>query len=209
MALFPVYASLAELRAFARITDVTDTGDDVFLSMALEAASRAVDEATDRQFGSLSSAAARYYTATFDPVVGRWRIPIDDLMDVTGLVVKADMDWNDVYETTITDYRLWPLEAAGLGRPWNTIVFGPFAALAYTAGAFEVTAKWGWSAVPDTIKNATLLQASRFYKRRDSPYGIAGSPDMGNELRLLAKLDPDVAVMVQPFRLWQMVSTTR
>ena len=39
-------------------------------------------------------------------------------------------------------------------------------------------------------------EASRWFARRNSPYGIAGSPEMGSELRLLAKLDPDVAVML-------------
>jgi hypothetical protein len=64
----------------------------------------------------------------------------------------------------------------------------------------QVTATWGWTAVPATIKKATLLQASRFYKRRDAPFGVAGSPDMGSEMRLLAKVDPDVEVMLGDYR---------
>jgi hypothetical protein len=50
--------------------------------------------------------------------------------------------------------------------------------------------------VPPTIKLATQLQASRWLKRRDAPFGIAGSPELGSELRLLAKLDPDVEVLL-------------
>ena len=39
--------------------------------------------------------------------------------------------------------------------------------------------------------------------RKGSPYGIAGSPDLGSELRLLAKLDADVAVLLRSFvRMW-------
>lgn len=50
--------------------------------------------------------------------------------------------------------------------------------------------------VPSTIKLATLMQAGRWAKRRDAPFGIAGSPETGSEMRLLAKLDPDVEVML-------------
>ena len=66
----------------------------------------------------------------------------------------------------------------------------------------KVTARWGWAAVPSTIKQATLLQASRLLARRDAPFGIAGSPDVGSEIRLLARVDPDVAVAVAPYRRW-------
>jgi hypothetical protein len=64
----------------------------------------------------------------------------------------------------------------------------------------RVTALWGWSAVPPAIEQATLLQASRLLIRRDSPYGVAGSPEAGTEIRLLARLDPDVDVAVAPYR---------
>lgn len=60
---------------------------------------------------------------------------------------------------------------------------------------------------PSPIRQATLLQASRLFVRKNSPYGIAGSPDMGSELRLLAKLDPDVEVLVRPYRLQWWVLT--
>ena len=64
----------------------------------------------------------------------------------------------------------------------------------------SVTATFGWAAVPATIHNACLLQASRFFADRNMPHGIAGSPDLGNELRLLAKVHPDVEVMVTPYK---------
>jgi hypothetical protein len=66
----------------------------------------------------------------------------------------------------------------------------------------EVRATFGWTAIPDLVISATLLQAGRFASRRDSPYGIAGSPDTGSELRLLDKVDPDVAVMLAPLTRW-------
>jgi hypothetical protein len=203
--LYPDYASLDEMRTFLKITDVADIDDDLQIALAVTSASRAVDRATDRQFGLLTTAAARYYRPVWSDQHGRWLAHIDDLMSSTSLVVKSDTDDNATYETTITDYRLWPLNAASDGKPWREIVLGTGASIGLREGSLEVTALWGWSAVPATVKNATLIQASRFLKRRDSPFGIAGSPDLGNELRLLAKVDPDVAVMLMPYRVWTMI----
>jgi hypothetical protein len=51
------------------------------------------------------------------------------------------------------------------------------------------------------VEQATLLQASRFHARRFSPYGVAGSPELGSELRLLAKLDADVELALSKAQL--------
>ena len=98
---------------------------------------------------------------------------------------------------------LLPENAAEVGQPFTGLYFtsyplNPWPLLWVSQRAHvAVTAKWGYAAVvPDAVKLACLLQASRWFARRNSPYGIAGSPEMGSELRLLAKLDADVAVML-------------
>jgi hypothetical protein len=60
--------------------------------------------------------------------------------------------------------------------------------------------KWGWPTVPTPAKVATMLQTARLAARRDSPFGIAGSPSEGSELRLLATLDPDLKTSLTAFR---------
>jgi hypothetical protein len=110
-------------------------------------------------------------------------------MVADGLVVTAD----DV-ELTTDDYELLPLNALADGKPYTHI------ALTTRVARLDITADpWGWLNIPDSVKKATKLQASRFFNRRNSPYGVAGSPDMGSELRLLAKVDPDVAVALKGF----------
>lgn len=201
MAWAPAYLTSDELKAFIR---VTDTVDDVEVASAIEAASRAVDDhcsegrtPPDRQFGQVAAPEARRYTAR--PRGCRWVVDIDDLMDAAGLTVAVPAG-------AITLYDLTPVNAAVKGRPWTQLVVNPDSTVQPTGEAYEVTvtARWGWSAVPVTVKNATKLQASRFLARRDSPYGVAGSPDQGSELRLLARVDPDVAVMLRPYvrRKW-------
>jgi hypothetical protein len=56
----PSYASTEELAAFVR---VGDTADDAQLALALATASRAIDQATDRQFGQAPAPVARFYPA--------------------------------------------------------------------------------------------------------------------------------------------------
>lgn len=54
----------------------------------------------------------------------------------------------------------------------------------------------GFTTVPAAVKLACEIQASRWFKRNDAPFGVAGSAEMGTELRLLARLDPDVEVLL-------------
>lgn len=194
MAWAPDYASTADLAAYLGIEDAVD---DVQLALAATASSRAVDRHTNRQFGLVAAAEERLYTARWDRRRCRWVVAIDDLMTTDNLTITVDAG-------EITAYQLSPANAAQEGRPWTEVVVDPESTVQTTAALLGVTieAEWGWSAVPDTIKQATLLQASRLFKRRDAPFGIAGSPDQGSEMRLLARVDPDVAVVLGPYVRW-------
>lgn len=199
MAWQPDYATTAELRSFVR---VLDTDDDTQIGLAIAAASRSIDRSTGRQFGVVSVAEARYYTARYDALRSRWAIPIDDLMTTTSLAVAFDSDGDETYADTITDYALRPRNAAVSSWPWTELAVLTTSDVTPTAApeAVRVTAVWGWTEVPDAVKEACLLQSSRFLARRDAPFGVAGSAQIGSELRLLAKVDPDVEVILRPYR---------
>lgn len=210
MAWAPDYVTANELKDSLRITD---NNDDALLAFAITAASRALDHAANRQFGQSDPAVARYYTFSntaykqVDPYAGKWldsfqgrdQLEIDDLMTTTSLVVKVDRDDDGTFEETLTvdtDYRLYPWNAVASGRPWTRLVLASGESLPTQLRGVEITAKWGWSSVPSIVKQATLIQAARFFARRNAPFGVAGSPDTGSEMRLLAKLDPDVDMMI-------------
>lgn len=201
MAWKPDYATLAELKAYLRISDADD---DAQITVAMTAASRAIDRATNRQFGSSTAAENRYYTAEWDRERQRWTIRIDDLMTTTGLTVHYDSAGEETYTDVIDKYVLLPRNAAADGVPWTDldVLSSSTTTPGGAEGAVRVHGTFGWSAVPVTIKQACLLQASRFFARRDSPFGVAGSPDAGTEIRLLPKLDPDVALAVRPYYRW-------
>jgi hypothetical protein len=195
----PDYVTAEELAAFVR---VGDTDDETQMGLAISAASRAIDRTTRRQFGLVAVAEARSYTARRDPARDRWSVPIDDLMTDEGLAVAFDSGDDGTYASPITLHVLRPVNAAQKTRPWTELVVRPSSSVQPTGleSGVRVTARWGWSTVPDAVKEACLLQASRILARRDSPYGIAGSPEAGSELRLLAKVDPDVEVALSDYR---------
>lgn len=196
----PAYAQLSELKTYLRISDAVD---DAELTVALNAASRSIDQYTGRQFGVISAAAPRYYT----PIryEGRYVVFIDDLMSTTNLVVKVNSEDGGSYDTTLVlneDYYLKGANNAADARPWNQII-GRNYSLPLRTDSVEVTALWGWTSVPAEVKQAALIQAARFFKRKDAPFGIAGSPEFGSELRLLNRLDPDVQLLLDPLRkIW-------
>ena len=193
MAWAPDYVTAAELKAFQR---VNDTVDDVQIAMAISAASRAVDKAAGRQFGQLAAAATWVYTAEWDRHTGRWVVQVDDFDTVTGLAVT-------VGGAATTDYVKHHPQAVSKGKVWTGLTLGQGVAASSTPEDVAVTARWGWSAVPTSVKQATMLQAARFLARRDSPYGVAGSPAEGSEMRLMATVDPDVRVSLGPYvRVW-------
>jgi hypothetical protein len=190
----PDYVSAAELKAWERIDDAVD---DTQLALIVTASSRAIDRHTGRQFGLVAAAEERRYTARWDRRRCRWVIEVDDIMSTTGLTFTVEAGEIDVYD-------LEPINAAQEGRPWERVVVAPGSAVQPTALAHGVTGDglWGWSAVPATVKLASRLQSARFVARRDSPYGVAGSPELGSELRLLAKVDPDVGLMLGDYIRW-------
>jgi hypothetical protein len=191
----PDYATASEARAWLRINDAVD---DAHIARAITAASRAVDKACGRQFGILAAATEWTYDLEYDRRRGLWFSPIDDLATKVGLVVK-------VLDTATTSYRLEPPQAVDKGMVWTYLVLDPAMTGTCEEQSLKVTASWGWPAVPAAVQQATLLQTSRFLARRDSPYGTTGSPAAdGGELRLLAALDPDVRVSLDPYcrRVW-------
>jgi hypothetical protein len=185
MAWEPDYATTAELKAFCR---VTDNVDDAQFALAVTAASRIVDSFCGRRFGKVSMATSWTFPVEYARHQGGWVALIEDLSSATGLTVT-------VAGSAVTNYTLGPARATDKGRPYASILMA-----SYAETVTMVSDAWGWASVPTPIKQATLLQGSRLMVRRDSPFGVAGSPDTGGEIRLLARVDPDVAVVCRPYR---------
>lgn len=202
MAWAPDYTTTTDLEAFMRVEDHEDAAQ---MSLAITASSRAIDLAAGRQFGKAATSEARYYRARWDLADLAWTVDVDDVYDTAGLTVALDSNRDQTWSTAVTDYVLRPRNSVAKGKPFTYLSVGRMVRPLCRGDEVQVTTdKFGWSAFPDVVVQACLLQSSRLMMRRDSPFGVAGSPaNGGSELRLLAKLDPDVDVMVRSVtRTW-------
>jgi len=187
------YCSLADVKASARITDNVD---DAMLELAVESASRLVDSYTQRYFYNAGTA-----TRLFTPQ-DSYITEIDDLVSITTLQTSDGDNFGTTWASK--DYQLEPLNGVvdGLtGYPATRIRAIDDFLFNYLDGeaTVRITGVWGWSAVPTAVKQATVIQASRIFKRNDSPLGIAGFGEMG-AVRVGTQLDPDVKQLIEPYR---------
>jgi len=194
MAITNGYASLSEVKASLRLTDNID---DALLNTAIESASRMIDGFTARTFSNAGTA-VRNFAAT-DEI----NLIIDDA--ITVLEVASTDEVGGTY--TIwkpTDFQLEPINSRsdGLYMPFTSIraVNDYLWPVVDQQALVRITATWGFPAVPIAIKQATVIQSSRLYKRLDSPLGVAGFGDMG-AIRVGRYLDPDVEQLVMPFKI--------
>lgn len=194
MAITQGYATLSDVKNALRITDALDDG---LLETAIESASRMIDSFTARTFYNAGTA-VRNFAATDE-----LNLIIDDAISV--ITVQSTDEIGSTYTTwDVTDYQLEPVNSISDG------LFMPFTGIRavndYTwpvvdhQALVRITAVWGWPAIPTAIKQATIIQSSRLFKRLDSPLGVLGMGDMG-QIRVSRYLDPDVEQLAMPFRI--------
>ncbi len=201
MAITNGYATLAEVKAAARITDNID---DSLLEIAIESSSRDIDAYTERVFfSSGATAVARVYIPQ-----DIYLVETDDIISVT--TIKSDTGGDGTFDVTwaATDYQLEPLNglAGGISTPTTRIrAIGDYLWPVYeprnvnsNQASVQVTGVFGFSSVPIAIKQATILASLRAYKRYESPTGVLGFSDMG--VVRVGRLDPDVERLVAPYR---------
>lgn len=203
MALTNAYATVAQVKASLRITDSVD---DTLIENAIAAASRLIDGYCSRVFYNMGTG-SRFYAAS-DP----YFCPIDDCISISEVATALTSNGN--YDTVWAnpssnqnngDYQVEPLNATyptdGIVAP-ITGVRALWRYLFPTIGGnalVRVTGTWGWSAVPDPVTQACIIQSARIYKRNDSPTGVMGFGDMGI-VRVGTQLDPDVRQLLESYR---------
>jgi hypothetical protein len=190
------YCTLADVKAALRIQD---TVDDALIENSINSASRLIDQYCNRYFYSGSAGEVRYYKAN-----DGFTCWIDDAQVITQ-VVTASVD-PTIYDTTwdAGDYQVLPINRVSNGG------YYPITALSATdnylfpvwadIALVKVTGTYGWPTIPEPIKFAAIIQASRLFKRLESPLGVAGVSDIGI-MRVGANIDGDVAQLINPFRL--------
>jgi hypothetical protein len=156
-----------------------------------------VDSKCGRRFYADTNATTRIYQPTHYTLV-----QIDDAWDVTA--VKTDEADDGTYSTTwsASDYQELPHNSIGQnGRTgWPTTAIEATDTRWFPTRnarpSVQVTAKWGWTAVPDEVVQATLYYAQRLMYLVDTPGGSTISSEFGSlPIRRLS----DIESLLQPY----------
>jgi hypothetical protein len=195
MAITNGYATLAQIKAATRIPSA-DTIDDALLEMAVESASRMIDAECDRNFYS-SGTATRDYLPNDEYTV--------DTDDITQIVsVRIDNDGDQTFNISLaeSDYQTEPLNQRVSGNAYPIYrlrMIGDYLLPIWGKQAtVRIQGVYGFTPLPIQITQATTIQASRIFKRLDSPLGMTWGVD-GMGMRV-GKVDPDVAMLIRPFK---------
>jgi hypothetical protein len=197
------YCTLAELKAYMYSSDPQQqnvTTDDALLTACIATASAKVERHCQRQFNLATVESARLFAPEDDPQL----VETDDFVLTGAFQVLCDPsgvgDFNVVY--TANDYELHPLNnmVNGIYVPYREIrsVLGLWfwRAPLRRQGTVQVTALWGWQAVPSEVHQACLQLAYQMYKMKDAPFGTAGSGQFG-ELRV--RDNPIACALLDPY----------
>lgn len=191
-----IYTTLQDVKTGLQIED---SNDDTDIQAAIISASRMIDDYCQRGFyqeGTLASPVVKYYTP-----VSPWYLEIDDLIEPVEIASRANQTgpfstiWN-----LDTDLMYEPINNPELGRPVTRLL----AVTTYVFPYFfpqtvKITGVWGYSSIPVEVQMACKIQAARLFVRKQSPFGIAGSVELGT-VRLNSRLDPDVEMLLKTFR---------
>jgi hypothetical protein len=196
------YATRNQVKAALRI-GTADTIDDDLIDNCVGAASRLIDGYCNRRFWQSGTAEARVFQAE-----DSFYCSIDDIAG-TAITLKTSSFADGNFDVTWTrsDYQLEPLNGNLDGLTWSydkiravgDYLFPTVNANYGEQALVQVTAVFGWPSVPEPVTQATIIQASRIFKRYDSPLGVAGFGDLG-AIRVSRYLDPDMAQLVEPYR---------
>jgi hypothetical protein len=159
---------------------------DSYLDLLIAAAVNVVNDYTGHDFSATPGQELRYFDSRESTM-----LVIEDAFGVSS--VKLDLDGNGVFETVLVEgvgFDLYPLNS----EPKSAVKLRPNGRISKffrSLRSVEVTSFWGWPTIPDVVKQATLLTASRWFKRRDAEYNdtSGGTADV---------LDSDVAGMLAP-----------
>jgi hypothetical protein len=184
---------------------ITNANSDARIEAAINSASRQIDDYTGRRFWQDSTVQTReFYADDYRELVSS----VDQVLDISttsGLIVKLDTNDNGGFATTLTQgthFVLLPTNAGDDSEPFTGIrmVDSIYNFPRYTSGrpGVQVTAKFGWAAVPDPVAQACLIQSVLLFKATDAAMGGLSFGD-GAFMRVRGGLNPIAASLVERY----------
>lgn len=195
MPLTDCYCTLSDLKTALAIEDIQD---DIGLEAAILTASRMIDDYTGRFFyrnGTTVAPVTRFFTAP-----DSYLCAVDDFVSLNEVATDDNFDQSYTTVWAASDFMVEPVNNALRGWPFSRLIAIDRYIWPYNLPqTVRIKAVWGYPSIPAEISMGTKIQASRLFIRRQSPFGIAGTPELGT-VRLSSRLDPDVEALIKPFR---------
>lgn len=199
------YVSLTDMKL---LLGIGDTNDDTPLQLALDAATAWIDQFTGRSFVAEAGATKYFY-----PTNPNLLTLSPDIRTITSVAVDSRGD--GTYATSLTNgthYQPMPFQGIPDSGIYSSLqILGNSSQSFGTAQRVKVVGDWGYvvgGQAPAPVRLACQMQATRWFMRKDAPFGILQSVDLGQFTRL-GKLDPDVEALITPYkagsRCWVMV----
>lgn len=201
MALTNAYCTLAQVRAHLGYPVSGEQDEDPELVDAINAASRLIDGYCGRRFWQDGSVVAREFWAD-----SAYCCEVDDISTTTGLIVKIDTAGNGTFSTTLTtstDFILRPVNAADQVPVWpyEEVWLADnysFPRLSNGRPGVQVTAKFGWPAVPDAVTRACVIQSAQLFQAKNAIFGAIALGESAS--RLVPAIDRQAMALLADFR---------
>lgn len=212
----PLYEGYLELEELKKSLTLDGTSFvDLDAQLAILATRDSIEDHCGRRFRTTVADEVRYFDPECWGSEGRYvdgefqgyysnaYLNVGDLNSLTS--IKVDTDGDGVFETTWasgTDFWLEPYNAPLDGRPYDRIALRAAGGRSFPGyrRSVEITGKWGWAPTPPNVKLAAKVLATRWIKRRESPFGAAGIGPDGEVVRISID-DPDVLKLLNPYTL--------
>ena len=179
------YAEVADIVEWLKLDEGLDSGElqdrTTLITRLLESATEVIDACCNRSFEDVAEEERTFYPNNQPPVIEIGDVQTISAVSENGTALEAD-DWR--------------LQGSPLnGRPPRYL---QRLQLAGWLSPVAVTATWGWSSVPDSIKQACIMLTARWYQRTKTPTGTATYQDGSYHIRTM---DPDIHSMLAAYRI--------
>lgn len=203
------YADADDLKRWANVSSPEDAAN---FRELVESASRRVDYICRRTFAPPGAAQTRSFELGPDYEDGVSQSVIDDLNATPSLVEVAVRSFGATWDEVPAD--CYELERPAVaGAPFTGIRLATFFASGGTSGSYyttlaghyrrvRITGTWGWSAVPEPVRQATVLIAARLRRLPAAPLGVETVNVPGGEtiVQTIERSSPDVAALLAPYQ---------
>lgn len=188
----------------------SSTDYDAMLQTNITAVSRLIDREVGRWqnfFYPSTSDESRYYDGNSVN-----ELYIDECISITEVAVSDNgaLASSDYTAWSSSDYIVWPYNYAAESLPIMRLDVDYYNGSYIDWGLYpkcvRVTGVFGYSTTPpEDIKQACIIQCGRWYMRAKQAWQDAGASAQTGQMFYVQRLDPDVAEILSPYKLSNIV----